>query len=151
MYLGNIYPTWRTVLRCAAAVRKIKLHAPPVGSAPCGSRSFHSSISVCRNIQMFAACVRPVNGASCFHLPFALARAGKFYPSITYYGKNENFGNVFEKNFKKFFKRQKKPGCGLCSVGCALGSFFFGGLRVLPPWRSAYWAGKFFLWLVPFQ
>ena len=100
---------------------------------------------------MFAACVRPVNGASCFHLPLALARAGKFYPSITNYGKNENFGNVFEKNFKKFFQGIKKPGCGLCSVGCALGSFFVGVLRVLPPWRSAYWAGKIFLWLVPFQ
>ncbi len=45
-----------------------------------------------------------VNGASCFHLPLALAKAGKFYPSITNYGKNENFGNVFEKTLRIFFK-----------------------------------------------
>ena len=135
MYLGNIYPTWQTVLRCAAAVRKIKLHAPPAGSVPCGSRSSHSLISACRSVQRCSVCVRSVNGASRFHLPFALARAGNFYPSITYYGKNENFGNVFEKNFKKFSKNIKMPGCGLCSVGCALGSLFLGGLRFLPPWR----------------
>lgn len=47
-----------------------------------------------------------------------------------------------KKTLKNFFQGIKKPGCGLCSVGCALGSFFFGVLRVLPPWRSAFGAGK---------
>jgi len=83
--------------------------------------------------------------------PSCPARAGKFYPSITNYGKNENFGNVFEKTLKNFFQGIKKPGCGLCSVGCALGSLFFGGLRFLPPWRLAFGAGNIFLCLVPFQ
>ena len=124
MYLGNIYPTWQTALWFAAAVRKIKLHAPPVGSVPCGSRSFRFSISACRNIQRCAACVRFVNGASCFHLPFALARAGKFYPSITYYGKNENLGNVFEKNFKKFFSRHKKARLWSVFSRVCIGFFF---------------------------
>ena len=52
--------------------------------------------------------VPAVNGASCVHLPFALARAGKFYPSITYYARKGKTGNVFEKilkNLAMFFKK----------------------------------------------
>ena len=147
MYLGNIYPTWQTVLWFAATARKIKLRVPPAGSVPCGNHSFHFSISAYSNVQRCADCVRPVNGASCFHLPLALAGAGKFYPSITYYGKNENSGNVFEKNFKKHKNaRLRSVFSRLC-----IGFSFLGWVAVFPPWRLLLRAGKFFLWLVPFQ
>ena len=94
--------------------------------------------------------VPAVNGASCVHLPFALARAGKFYPSITYYARKGKTGNVFEKILKKFSKDIKMPGCGLYSVGCALGSFFRGWVADFPAVAFVIMGGKILSVACPF-
>ena len=71
-----------------------------------------------------------------------LPEPGNFTPLLLTTGKMKILAMFLKKTLKNFFQGIKKPGCGLCSVGCALGSFFLRCSACSPAVAVGVWGGK---------